>query len=633
MCGIAGIWNRRGRIGPGVLSRFSASLRHRGPDAEGEFVSDCGALGLAHKRLSVLGVGIEGRQPMTCPTGRYSIAFDGEIHNFLEIRRELQSFGVRFETQTDTEVVIASFAQWGSDCLQRFNGMWAIAIWDSLDKRLFLARDRFGVKPLYYLNLPEQLFAFASETTAFASLDHFRRRLDPRMVATAIDRVYDLEGYGRTIFRQVRQVLPGHFLLVENDGALSEKRWWSTLDHLQPPQEEHKDRVAQFRALFDDACRIRLRSDVPLGTALSGGLDSSSILSTVHRLTADPDRCDRVPRDCLRAVSMLYPRTVNVDEPYVREVERNVGCEVVFVEASMQEILDDMWGETVRRDYIASSLHVEPLLYKAMRGLGLTVSLDGHGADEMLFGYPSLVRKAHAFLLQSNDHAAARRIEGIFSDAFPESRLRPSADGRSVDDSSRDPWLTIQPIPRPRPFESQHADWRQLSILDREVYVGFHETVLPTLLRVFDRAAMAHGVEIRTPFLDWRLVTAVLSMPLESRLGGGFTKRVLRDAMKERLPAKVLGRRKKIGFRAPMVEWFKSDLASYVRDLVDSQSFRESDVWDGRRINHFVQQKTKGKSWRWKDCERLWPFLSAHVLFEEERRAKPSGTEKGRHCE
>jgi asparagine synthase (glutamine-hydrolysing) len=234
MCGISGIYYKNnGFLTQESLRHFTDSMTHRGPDGAGYEILDEGHLGLGQRRLSILDLSDSGKQPMSYAEGRYWITYNGEVFNFLEIRSELQSLGHSFKSETDTEVILASYAQWGRACLDKFNGMWAFAIWDEVEKTLFLARDRFGIKPLYYVHRPNRFFAFSSETRAFKFLEGFKREIDNELMRLNLQDSYALEGLGYTPFKDILQLLPGHCMTITRDNELiQQRRWWHIEDHL-----------------------------------------------------------------------------------------------------------------------------------------------------------------------------------------------------------------------------------------------------------------------------------------------------------------------------------------------------------------------------------------------------------------
>ena len=276
MCGIAGIFHLDGCPCDAMdVQRITDALAHRGPDRSG--IHTDGSVGLGHRRLAILDLSEGGKQPMSLLDGRYWITFNGEVFNFLELRKQLERLGQIFHSETDTEVIVAAYHHWGADCVLKFNGMWAFAIWDSQRRELFLSRDRFGIKPLHYLSEPRR-FVFASELKSFLHLQDFAARENEEELRRALTTRGESEE--ATLVQGVKLLRPGHNLLV----STSRTRiwcWWRTLDHLTDIPKPFSDQAERFRELFFDACSLRLRFDVPVATCLSGGMDSSSILCSV----------------------------------------------------------------------------------------------------------------------------------------------------------------------------------------------------------------------------------------------------------------------------------------------------------------------------------------------------------------
>lgn len=589
MCGIAGLFQFKHSVDRGELGRFTDALAHRGPDGRGLLLD--GQLGLGHRRLAILDLSRRGRGPMPfeasqsvafgprwrgkiaefradgCENAaltpyRYWITFNGEIYNFLELRRELAAMGHRFRTETDTEVVLAAYAQWGEACLPRFNGMWAFALWDRQERVLFLARDRFGIKPLYYLQTAER-FAFASELKAFLALEGFRPALNGDIVPAVLENAYALEGTtADTLMAGVKRLPPGHTLRFAPDGAVQVRRWWETRDHFPAVPARYEDQVAQFRELFLDAVRIRQRSDVPLGTCLSGGVDSSAVASAMANLhrgkAADLARC---PADWRQAFVADFPGTVLNERTYADEVVQSTGAQphywVFDQQEAVQHVVDSVWSMEDVYGGLATPVWC---LYRELRRAGVIVSLDGHGADELLGGYA---------------------------------------------------W---------------YLDW-PMAQANGNLYRDFHSTLLPAILRNFDRCSMAHGVEVRMPFMDWRLVTYAHALPVESKFGAGYTKRVLRDAMQGLMPDRVRLRRFKIGFNSPMVEWYNGGLAPLITKITNHPLWLDSPHWNGPALRDAVLAKSNARAWTmadWAETLRVWTRLNLvlwQLLFSEKSSA------------
>ncbi len=601
MCGIAGIWNRDGRpVEIETLRRFARSLAHRGPDGEGTFVDADACLGLGHRRLSILDRSANGDQPMRSLDGRYTIVYNGEIYNFLELRDELEAAGYRFTTTTDTEVIAAAYDRWGDACQSRFNGMWAFALWDARARTLVLSRDRFGVKPLYYLD-DGRRFVFASELKAFLSLDGFDAREESSALARAVRDPLAAEAFAETPLRGVRKLMPGHRISATRERT-EIRRWWNTLEHRIDVPRTLAAQAEELRALISDAVRVRLRSDVPVAVALSGGLDSSSVLGSLAALAANDAPASAAARRAPAwhsAFTAAFPGTPLDERAYAERAARAAGF-------SLHDVAIDPAATTEQSERIAFDLEEVTMtdpspvwtLYRAMRAAGVTVALNGDGADELFCGY---VHQVDYALERAGGMLKPRRFRDLV-----ETRCGMMPGGGSATARLR---LAVRHDPRLRSLarrmrgvrggspriarpDAAHAhrapaaeDAFALQGAEREasaagltplgafLYGQFHATTLPGILRMFDRASMAHGVEIRSPFLDWRIVRFAFSLPDASRAGGGYTKRVLREAMRGLVPEPVRTRREKIGFNAPLPQWFAGEHGAWLWERVNAATF------------------------------------------------------------
>ena len=414
MCGIAGLLQFNHPVNRAELAHFTDAIAHRGPDGRGLLLD--GTLGLGHRRLAIHDLGRRGRGPMpfeasqpvafgprwrgklaelsahgcedaTLTPYRYWITFNGEIYNFIELRSELGAMGYQFHTATDTEVVLAAYAQWGEACLRRFNGMWAFALWDRQERTLLLARDRFGVKPVYYTHTPER-FAFASEIKAFLALDGFQPALHTGVAAGFLQSAYTQEGTTPdTLMAAVKRLPAGHTLRIGANGTAQVSRWWETRNHFPVVPDRYADQVAEFRHLFIDATRIRLRSDVPVGTCLSGGVDSSAVVSAIAHLRQQSG-ADR-PHGAGGHPTFIadFPNTVLNERAYADELVRHAGAHPTYwrfnQEAAVRHVLDSVWS---MEDVYGEPATPAWCLYRELRRSGVTVSIDGHGADELIGG-------------------------------------------------------------------------------------------------------------------------------------------------------------------------------------------------------------------------------------------------------
>jgi asparagine synthase (glutamine-hydrolysing) len=644
MCGIAGIWHLDNKkLTTAKLQRFTDSLLHRGPDAGCYWIDNKRFLGLGHRRLSILDLSSDGNQPMSFDNGRYRIVYNGEVFNFLELRSELESRNYHFTTESDTEVILAAYDYWGHACLNKFNGMWAFAIWDNLKQSLFLARDRFGIKPLYYMYRPDQLFAFASETYSFKFLDGFTRNFNRGNLAYNIVDHFGLEAHGHTIFEDIYQLLPGHCMEFSYTiSQVKQKRWWSTLSATMPVQENYERQVEHFRELFFDAVKLRLRSDVPVASALSGGLDSSSVYCALYHVMNNTTTKERIPANWQKAFVATFPGSSIDERRYAEQVINFTKGRVQYIEPDYSNLPKKIIDSTLLFD----SIYLTPVIvagevYRTMNLQRIKVSLDGHGVDEMLFGYPGMLENVLKVRLNGSLPVDNDLLNTILDMYSPEDRntIRTkliTQQGKSKTTIMRDIGRKITParikamlskygiagnefgLALKKPLHSLSHESYQTSDLPAELRIpfeAFHTGILPTILRNFDRISMQHSIEIRMPFMDYRLVSFVFSLPFSSKVGAGFSKRIVRDAMKGFIPETIRARKWKVGFNAPMNEWFSGELSEFIRDEINSSAFIQSDVWNGKKVRRFAEKKIKEKSWTWDACISFWPILNAHLLI------------------
>ena len=588
--------------------RMADAVRHRGPDGEGHVAislrdgsvaafagpdtpSSCFAHGhsylpaagaatagvssdvlLAHRRLAIVDLTPAGHQPMSYADGRYWIVFNGEIYNHLELRSELLGLGNAFASLSDTEVILAAYSRWGADCLERLNGMFSFVLVDRVARRVFAARDRFGVKPLYYWISPAGYVALASEIKQFTVLPGWRARLNRQ-------RAYDFlswglsEHTGQTLFDGVGQLRGGeavHMALdslagVVASGTLPSYRWY----RLQP-QAFEGDRAqasARFRDILVDSIRLRLRSDVPVGSCLSGGLDSSAIVCLAHRLL-----CDAGTRAVQRTFT-AYSEASRFDErPFAEEVIGQTGAQATFVCPRSEELFAQLPRLAWHMDepFSSTSMFAQWRVFEAAGAAGVKVMLDGQGADELLGGYPVFWGSRAAGLLRGGrlgtlareirelnsvrpgaGWSAARQMAPALLPDRVFAKLR-----RLMGNDLRMPrWLSLGRLgAKPDdPFVAAAAGYRR-SVESLSV-AQLLKVNLPMLLHWEDRNSMAHSVEARVPFLDYRLVEFSLGLPEDFKLSDGWTKRVLRDSMVDVLPTSVRLRRDKIGFETPEQAW------------------------------------------------------------------------------
>jgi asparagine synthase (glutamine-hydrolysing) len=629
MCGIAGIWQLDGqKVERTTIERFIGALAHRGPDGEGVLSDDEGRLALAHRRLAILDLSAAGDQPMRSLSGRYDITYNGEVYNFLELRAELERDGFRFRSDSDTEVVLAAFERWGPDSLLHFNGMWSFAIWDRRRRALFLSRDRFGVKPLYVLGSARR-FAFASKLKAFLHLEGFDPIADTRALKARLAGNFS----EHILLRGVESVPPGHFLEVTAEGTRG-RRWWNTLDHLVSVPRDIATQAEEFRELLFDACRLRVRSDVPAATSLSGGLDSSSVLCS---LAAVQERGggDRQAPDWHRAFIAGFPGSSQDETMYSTLAAERAGAIPVVHQFSGDDFRAHLDAYLYQYEEIGGLSGVASwALYREMRRDGVIVSLEGHGGDELLAGYGlhillALMRSRGLMaeprrtldLIDTLQHMhgprgperpnkavlAALTIPGVRAVAR---LLRPSQRvlAEMIRRHSFDPTTATDEAAR---AEEQAID--ALGPLTGALYRSFHRHSLPRILRNFDVYSMGHGVEARMPLLDWRVVCYGFSVPDESKAARGYTKRLLREAMHGVLPEVVRLRRYKLGYIAPVSYWLNRGLGDWFWSELNDQEFLRSELWDGPALLALASAKRQsGIPWHHEEARQLALTVTAH---------------------
>lgn len=629
MCGIAGIWHLNHEPLDRVkLERFTDSMLERGPDGAGYETYHQGTLGLGHRRLSILDLSDAGKQPMAYADGRYHITYNGEIFNFEEIRRDLETLGHRFHSHTDTEVVLAAYATWGADCLNRFNGMWAMAIWDEQEKTLFMARDRFGIKPFYYVYEPGKLLAFASETRAFKQLEGYRRYIDEEMAALQMQGAR-IHGSGYTIYQGIHSILPGHFVVLKQNGPFEQKRWWHIQDHLwNKVPSTLEEQAEQYHALLQDACKIRLVSDVPVATALSGGLDSSSVYCTVNALLKQGG-LQRVPADAQRAVVATFPGLENDERAYAEQAVAYTGGEAHFLPQEYANLPDQVLRDTQLFD----GLNPSPItaisgIYRGMRSAGITVSLDGHGVDEMQYGYRDMLYNLFDYFHKTGNARMAQMVREVIVPTYPESdharveqnlhqlmqtqglparikRLIKQIIGRKTFDRAGYNTAANWPgIGQPYHFEG-------LAYPEQVVYQETFVETLPDIFRNFDLAGMMNSVEIRMPFMDWRLVAYTFSLPLSSKVGNGYNKLILREAMKNRMPESLRSRRLKIGISSPVQVWLNGPLRTMALDILSSAQGQNTQLAD---IKYRAESAWKQGGLSKEQAVEVWQGLNKQLL-------------------
>ncbi|MHB8872441.1 MAG: asparagine synthase (glutamine-hydrolyzing) [Myxococcaceae bacterium] len=589
MCGIVGI------VAPAtdapLVRKMLFAQAHRGPDGEGLWSTALGndrRVILGHRRLSILDLSEAGAQPMVDNTGEFVITYNGEIYNYIEVRAELVKLGVLFRSTSDTEVIVEAYKQWGSDCLGRLNGMFAFAIFDRPAGKLFCARDRYGEKPFLFSERPG-LFVFASEYKAL--LQHPEIPLDYdewRLVRAAHNASTGLDADRQTVFDAVQQLLPGEAMEVDV-ATLRQRIWryWKINPGPLREADDERDVFAEFRDLLIDSVRLRLRSDVPVGSCLSGGLDSSAIVCIVRRLLGDD-----APYDTFTG---RFPGTSADEWKYARQVVDAAGVRSYVVEPGVDRFIVElpafMWHNELPVG--SSSQFAQWCVFHLAKERGVTVLLDGQGADETLGGYEQyFARYVEALRERGDSHRLARELPLIRA-RYPLA-LEPPL--RALRDKLPFPvrrWLSThlrigsnllygltpeaaRSVARENAVQRKPGFDSLANALEQDSFGRY----LTTLLRYGDRNSMAHSREVRLPFCDHRLAEFVFRLPPHFLMGDVQTKRLLRESMRGILPESIRTRWNKQGFRPPQDQWFSSKhFQVVVRDTLGSRSFRQSTAW------------------------------------------------------
>ena len=608
MCGILGTLPRTDE------NKFRQALNtliHRGPDDYG--IDSIGNdITLGHRRLSIVDLSNHGHQPMFDVSKRYSVVFNGEIYNFLEIKKELELKGYQFKSHSDTEVLLNAYIEWGGKSVLKFNGMWAFAIWDSNKKELFISRDRFGKKPLFYAFVDGQ-FIFASEMKAiYPFLKEVKPSKDFHWMKNNI-MLY--ESTEKCLIDGIKR-FPAAYNGTYKNGKLELNRYWNTLDHLETIPSTYEEQVERYRELFLDACKIRMRSDVPIGTALSGGLDSSATISVMHYLNSQ--NLTDINTNNQHAFISSMPDTALDETKYAKMVLEHLGINGIYNNVNPKKGFSNIYKHL----YLFEELYVTspiPMLqtYESVKANGVTVTLDGHGADELMSGYGGDILYA---LFDANTNI--KEIHNIFDIYYGKLQKNSQFDFGDkrilqyfkfiVKESIKilmNKSLTCK--------DSNHEQFKKLDWLNKKLYILTHETLLPTLLRNYDRYSMANSVEIRMPFMDHRLITYSMSLPYSSKLKNGYTKSIIRDAVSDFLPKEIAYRKEKVGWNSPIVEWMRGDLKEFFRDIISSKGFTQSDlVFNHIEIKDGFENLIKSKEPKMSEGVKIWNDIYPY-LWEE----------------
>lgn len=612
-----------GLLDAGLVAELLSLLHHRGPDDRGWLTLDrsgtrtgsdpealAGDVALLHTRLSILDLSEAGHQPMSTPDGRFHICFNGEIYNYVELRRELESRGREFASGSDTEVLLAAWAEWGAAALERLIGMFAFALVDAERRLLVLARDHFGIKPLYYAPLNGRL-AFASEIAPLLALPGVDRRGDPQ-------RIYDYLRFARidddvqTMFAAVRQILPGHYvdLPLDQPGRVVQRRYWE----LQPDPVDGlslEEAASYLRELFLDNVRLHLRSDVPVGAAFSGGVDSSANVTAMRALSG--------PELELHTFSYVADDPAVSEEQWMKLVAHETGVVAHTVETTPDDLKSDLDRliEVQGEPFGGTSIYAQYRVFQLAREAGIKVMLDGQGADELFAGYRYYLPDRVAGLLSRGRLITACRLLSALSDLPAANPVEVGANAlRSVVPFASRSFVRnlagrpLLPDWLDRAWLAAHdvvvaEPWRGVRGNLRAFRIASVNGNLRTLLRYEDRNSMASSIESRVPFLTPALAEFAAGMPDDYLIApDGTGKLVLKKSLRGLVPAPILDRRDKIGFATPEASWLRT-LQPWIEDVFASDAARHAGPLRVAEARQCWQEMRDGArqfdpmAWRW----------------------------------
>lgn len=575
MCGIAGILRVGGEpVPPGLIDAMVATIRHRGPDGEGSYFAPGIAFG--HTRLAIIDLSAASDQPFIDDEAGLALSFNGEIYNYIELRDELKALGHRFRSDGDTEVLLRAYEQWGAECLPRLNGMFAFALWDNRKRSLLLARDRFGEKPLFITRSAKGL-VFGSEMKAILAVRPELRRANRRALFRYLSRG-DLDLDHETFFEGIDSLPGGHYLLVDHEGRGETRRYWEARASEMP--RGRNEAVERFRELLFDSVRIRLRSDVPVGSSLSGGIDSSSIVATIHA-----QKSSRAVHQ--KTFSARFHSAAHDEGRFINIVTYRVDAEAHEVWVEPEQFIDAFERLQYHQEEPVAS--ASPFAQWLVMGLAkehhTTVLLDGQGADEILAGYDQahgmflahwlrqgrLDRVARELLSYGRRYRGARdplqyaayySLPGGFRDRLVERYYRSA--GVVSEELHRE--FAPDHVEGPAPFRDR---------LRNELVRWQTTTQLPEFLRYADRNSMAFSREVRLPFLDHRLVEFCFGLPADLLLRGATTKVILRDSMRGIVPDEILDRKDKLAYAPPQTQWNHGALKPWITTMLQRAKKRD----------------------------------------------------------
>ena len=617
MCGIAGFLSiGAARPGEEMLRAMGDAMAHRGPDASGTFFSPDGRAGLSHRRLSILDLSPAGAQPMFSADRSLVLSFNGEVYNFREIRADLEGMGHVFRGGSDTEVMLAAFREWGVDsAVRRFIGMFAFALWDSGTRKLYLVRDRLGIKPLYLARLPGILL-FASEMKALLAYPDFPREVDRSALQYFLE--YQYVPGPHAIYRNVEKVLPGHIVEIGGDGSIADRTYWDLFDYWGKAQDRprtEEEYEEELSALLDSSIRYRMISDVPLGAFLSGGIDSSLVVALMRKAASGP----------VKTFSIGFRESGYDESPHARAVAAHLGTD------HHEKICTPQEAQTLVRkipdafdEPFADPSAIPTMLVSEFTRHNVTVGLSGDGGDELFCGYPRYAWVRHGSRVQGIPGFLRRPLCSLLS-RVPIHKVQRGAESVLYDDPAEMFFHTVGIFERRRlgeivpevvddthlPFFRTFRDPRCGGIVDRAMATDIKTYLVDDILTKVDRASMAYSLEARVPLLDHRIVEFAARLSMERKVHGG-TKYLLRKILYRHVPRRIIDR-PKMGFGIPVNRWLRNELRPLLGEYLNEERVRREGFLRPEGVERVVREHLSGR----RDHQyRLWALLVFAMWLE-----------------
>ncbi len=636
MCGITGVYhfNNDKKTTKETVDDMRDTLAHRGPDGKGTFLSSEKKVGLGHRRLSIIDLSEKGAQPMTDEGGKIQIVYNGEVYNFKKIRSELENLGYDFRSKTDTEVIMKSYQEWGVDCVKRFNGMFAFAIWDEEKERMFVARDHVGIKPFYY-SVKKGTFLFGSEIKAILANPDFKKEFAEENVSYYMTFASLPAPY--TLFKNVKKLPSAHWMIIDKDG-IEQKEYWNPLKDNQYPENESEEYyVNEIRKILKNSIEKQMVSDVPFGCFLSGGIDSSTNAALMSEALGGPV-------ETFTIAAQGYGEKYNELE-YARKIVKMLGAKSHEISVNHEDLVkflpkyakhfDDPNGDQI--DFLVYYIS------KLIRDSGVIVAQVGEGSDEIFAGYETYILAVN---LYNKIWKYAKKMPG-FLKKIPYGLLKlfssPKFDfvkeyARRLKDEQKPYWGNAVPFTPTdkeklltksykkklekdheyKEIESYYQDVMKLDsdadFLEKMMYLELKMRLPEVLLMRADKMAMAHSIETRVPFLDKRLVELAIRIPQSLKIKNRNGKRMLKKAVKGIIPDEIINREKK-GFSGPMSEWLKKpETAKPLTDIIFNSKLRERDIIDYDHVRKLIKNHQKGLV---DNNFKIWNLISLSLWYDE----------------